>query len=89
VPYGTGDLLAGSDGFDDLYNPHKICPPQTHPVRWIVPGALKGKWSRFNPGLKSGVTKSVMPDGIFFVNDKDKFEYGFHLIVIYTKINDL
>jgi len=69
VPYGTADLLGGSDGLSGLNNPHKTCPTN-HPVRWIVPTALKGMWVRFNPGLKSGVTKSVMPDGIIYVNDK-------------------
>ncbi len=33
---------------------------------------------RFNPGLKSGATKSVMPNGIFRLNNDDEFKNGFH-----------
>jgi len=36
---------------------------------------------------KSGAIKSVMSDGIFYVNNID--ENGFHLILIRTKINYL
>ena len=43
--------------------------------------------AHLDPGLKSGAIKSVMPDGIFYVNNID--ENGFHLIVIRTKINYL
>jgi len=39
------------------------------------------------PGLKSGAIKSVMTDGIFYLNNEDEFEYGVHLKVICTKIN--
>jgi hypothetical protein len=56
-------------------------------VKWIVPTALKGRWARYNPGLKSGATKLVMPDGIFHVNGEDEFENSFHLIEVCTKLN--
>ena len=38
---------------------------------------------------KSGAIKSVMPNGIFYVNNENEFEYDFHLIVICTKIKTL
>ncbi len=41
------------------------------------------------PSGKSGAIKSVMPNGIFYINNEDEFEYDFHLIVICTKIKYL
>ena len=70
---GTNDLVVGSC---HLHNPHKT-HTTTNPsfeMDRAYGTIIEVARSHLTPGLKSGAIKSVMPDGIFYVNIENELE---------------
>jgi len=67
---GTEDLVAG---LYHLHNPHKIHTTINLSFEMDRAYGTKIEAVHLNPGLKSGAIKSVMPNGIFYVNNENEF----------------
>jgi len=68
---GTNDLVVGSC---HLHNPHKTHITTNPSSEMDRAYGTKIEVAHFNPGLKSGVMKSAMPNGIFYGNNENEYK---------------